>query len=141
MKYLASFVLVLLTYSSVLAGGLPNESEFQASLTRALKAQDREAFYKLVCFDGVDKNWEKANKEIIEDLFTQAANSPGFTGSIGSSGANIPQPMSTQRYNLPLIAAYLIHIAPGTTMNIPLGLKDGQLKVVCLVSKPVETTQ
>ncbi len=140
MKYLVIFFLVLITFSAGSANGLPHGSEFQASLTRALKDQDREAFYKLVCFDGCDKDWVKTNKQRFEDLFKEAASSPKFTGSIGGWGGKIVQPLPTQTYNIPLAAAYLLHVTPGATMNVALGMKDGELRVACLVLK-VEVTK
>lgn len=133
MKSLPALFLLLITCATVLAEGLPNEKEFQASLTQALKDQNREAFYKLVCFDGADKNWMKSNKQVFEVLFQEAKKYPNFTGSISAGKARILQPLSTQRFNLPLVAAYLMHISQGETVNLPLGLKDGELKVVCTI--------
>lgn len=135
MRTLTSLIIILIGCTSAFAGNLPNEKAFQASLTNALRGQDHEAFYKLVCFDGVDKNWEKGNKQVFEVFFKQAVKTPRFTGSIGAWGGKISQPPPTQCYNLPLVAAYLMNFAPGESINLPLGLKGDQLKVLCVVLK------
>jgi len=135
MKIPALLIIIMLGYTSVFAGSQPDKKAFQESLTNALRNQDHEAFYKLVCFDAVDKNWEKSNKQVFEVLFEQAEKTPRFTGSIAAWGGYISQPLPGQRYNLPLAAAYRMNFALGESFNLPLGVKDGQLKVLCVVLK------
>lgn len=131
MKTLSSIFFSIFWICSACCAGDVDESQFVKAITTALRNQDRDAFYELVCFEKLDKDWIATNKAIFEINFREAKSTPSFEGSISRSLESINAPMPTLKYNCSVTAAYLMHIAPGTTMNIPLCLNNGEFKVAC----------
>jgi len=114
------------------SAGSNEEDRFVKAMTAALKSQDHDAFYNLVCFDSLDEDWVANNKMVFGCYFNQAKDTPNFTGSIEHTAPTSSSSLPTQEYNMSVVARYLIHIAPGTTMNIPLGVKNGEFRVACI---------
>ena len=136
MKTLAHILLSLALVCSAFCKDNTSEAQFIDAVTKALRTQDREAFYKLVCFDRLDADWIANNKRIFEDYFKEARSAPSFTGSIRNGTAFLSSTLPTQEYNQPIIGTYLMHIAPETAMNIPICMKDGAFRIASLMLKP-----
>ena len=133
-----SFTLLFLSLALVCSAVCQDNTQqvqFVDAVTTALKNQDRNAFYDLVSFDKLDKDWVANNKMIFEDYFRQAQSSPSFTASLSSSSASSFATLPTQQYTHPVIGTYLMHIDPDTTMNLAVCMDNGEFRIATIMPK------
>jgi hypothetical protein len=133
-----SFTLLFLSLALVCSAVCQDNTQqvqFVDAVTTALKNQDRNAFYDLVSFDKLDKDWIANNKMIFEDYFRQAQSSPFFTASFRQSSASSIATLPTQQYTHPVIGTYLMHIDPDTTMNLPVCVDNGEFRIATIMPK------
>lgn len=137
-KNMKSFTILFLSLALVCSAVCQDNTQqvqFVDAVTTALKNQDRDAFYDLVSFDKLDKDWIANNKMIFEDYFRQAQSSPFFTASFRPSSASSIATLPTQQYTHPVIGTYLMHIDPDTAMNLPVCMDSGEFRIATIMPK------
>jgi hypothetical protein len=137
-KNMKSFILLFLSLALVCSAVCQDNTQqvqFVDAVTTALKNQDRNAFYDLVSFDKLDKDWIANNKMIFEDYFRQAQSLPSFTASFKQSSASSIATLPTQQYTHPVIGTYLMHIDPDTAMNLPVCMDSGEFRIATIMPK------
>ena len=112
------------------------------SLTKAINAKNREAFYGLMCFDGMDAEWKKMALKGFESVFTWSEAGRKFKISTESPDPEKLKPMEYNggriAHNLEVTRACVIlwEDTPqlqDTKQTLMLGLKDGKFLISCEV--------